>query len=59
MVRPVAQNKDILSFGPFSLVASERLLMKDGAPVELGARTLDTLIALVSCPTMRSLARKI
>jgi hypothetical protein len=35
---PAAQNKEILSFGPFSLVASERLLTKDGAPVELSAR---------------------
>lgn len=50
MVRPEAQNRDLISFGPFNLVASERLLMKDGAPVELGARTLDTLIALVSRP---------
>lgn len=50
MMRPVAQDRDIISFGPFSLVASERLLTKDGAPVELGARTLDTLIALVSRP---------
>lgn len=40
----------MISFGPFSLVVSERLLMKDGVPVELGARTLDTLIALVSRP---------
>jgi len=29
---------------------SERLLTKDGAPVELGARTLDALIALASRP---------
>jgi len=50
MNAPAAQMKDVLSFGPFRLVASERLLTKDGAPVDLGARTLDTLIALVSRP---------
>ncbi len=46
----VARATDVISFGPFTLVASERLLMKEGAPVELGARTLDILIALVSRP---------
>jgi len=50
MVTPAAQVKDIMSFGPFSLVPSERLLTKEGAPVELGARALDILIALVSRP---------
>ena len=50
MMRPAAQTGDVISFGPFNLVASERLLMKDGTPVELGARTLDTLIALASRP---------
>ena len=34
----------------FNLVASERLLTKDGAPVELGARALDILIVLISTP---------
>ena len=47
---PAAQNRDVVSFGPFRLVVSERLLVKDDVPVELGARTLDTLIALVSRP---------
>ena len=50
MMGPAAQTRDVISFGPFSLVASERLLTRDGAPVELGARTLDILIALVSRP---------
>ncbi|MGA8495513.1 MAG: winged helix-turn-helix domain-containing protein [Xanthobacteraceae bacterium] len=50
MVTPAAQTKDVVSFGPFSLVASERLLTREGAPVELGARALDILIALVSRP---------
>ena len=50
MTMPAAQTRDVISFGPFSLIASERLLTKDGAPVELGARALDILIALVSRP---------
>lgn len=50
MVAAVARTKDVVSFGPFSLVPGERLLTKDGAPVELGARALDLLIALVSQP---------
>ena len=45
---PAAPNKEILSFGPFSLVASERLLTKDGAPVELSARAYEILVTLVS-----------
>ncbi len=51
MTGPAAQTRDIIKFGPFSLVTSERILTKDGVPVEIGARTLDTLIALVSHPT--------
>jgi hypothetical protein len=50
MVRPAAQAKDVMSFGPFSLVASERLLTKDGVPVELSARAFDTLVILLSRP---------
>jgi predicted ATPase/DNA-binding winged helix-turn-helix (wHTH) protein len=47
---PTAQARDVISFGPFSLIASERLLTRDGVPVELGARALDVLIALVARP---------
>jgi predicted ATPase/DNA-binding winged helix-turn-helix (wHTH) protein len=50
MIMSAAQARDAISFGPFSLVASERLLTKEGVPVELGARALDILIALVSRP---------
>jgi predicted ATPase/DNA-binding winged helix-turn-helix (wHTH) protein len=50
MARPTAQTGDVLSFGPFTLVASERRLTRAGAPVELGARALDALITLVSRP---------
>jgi DNA-binding winged helix-turn-helix (wHTH) protein len=46
----VDQTKDGLSFGPFNLLVSERLLTKAGAPVELGARALDILIVLISTP---------
>src|SRR6516225_6174865 len=51
MIEPAAgSNKDVVSFGPFSLDPRRRLLLKDGAPVVVGARTLDTLIALVTRP---------
>ena len=50
MVTAAGQTKDELSFGPFNLVASERLLTKEGVPVELGARALDILIVLISTP---------
>lgn len=50
MAKPETQFRDVISIGPFSLAARERLLTRDGAPVELGARTLDTLIALASRP---------
>ncbi len=39
-----------MSFGPFALRVSERLLVKDGTPVELGSRALDILIALTAHP---------
>src|SRR5262249_48599513 len=45
-----ARTRDVVSFGPFSLVASERRLSKGGTPIELGARSLDILIALLSKP---------
>jgi DNA-binding winged helix-turn-helix (wHTH) protein len=50
MATATGQTKDELSFGPFTLLVSERLLTKDGVPVELGARGLDILIALLSKP---------
>jgi predicted ATPase/DNA-binding winged helix-turn-helix (wHTH) protein len=36
-----------VTFGPFQLFATERLLEKEGEPVQLGGRALDILIALV------------
>jgi DNA-binding winged helix-turn-helix (wHTH) protein len=47
---PAAQTKEGISFGPFSLIPGERLLTRGGAPVELSARALDILIALLSNP---------
>ncbi len=50
MTTRAAQTRDALSFGPFRLVASERLLTRGDAPVKLSARALDILIALLSRP---------
>lgn len=50
MIEPAATTRDIVSFGPFSLDVARRLLLKDRVPVVLGARTLDTLLALLSRP---------
>jgi DNA-binding winged helix-turn-helix (wHTH) protein len=47
---PMVAPNDVLSFGPFRLAPGERLLTREGAPVELGARALDILIALASKP---------
>jgi predicted ATPase/DNA-binding winged helix-turn-helix (wHTH) protein len=46
-----SQRKDIISFGPFRLFATERLLEKDGVALNLGCRALDLLIALVERAT--------
>jgi predicted ATPase/DNA-binding winged helix-turn-helix (wHTH) protein len=40
------KNADV-RFGPFTLITSERLLLRDGEPVRIGSRALDILIALV------------
>ncbi|MEA1672671.1 transcriptional regulator [Nitrospirillum sp. BR 11163] len=39
-----------VAFGPFRLTVGERLLTRDGAPVEIGGRTFDLLVALVEQP---------
>lgn len=36
MMTEAAQAREVISFGPFHLVAGERLLTKDDGPVELG-----------------------
>jgi predicted ATPase/DNA-binding winged helix-turn-helix (wHTH) protein len=43
-----AAKVDIVSFGPFTLSVSERLLTKGSVSLQLSARALDILIALVS-----------
>jgi len=50
MMTAAAQTKTLISFGPFSLIESERLLTKDSAPVELSARSLGILIELLAHP---------
>jgi len=45
-----AGDQTVVRFGPFKLAVSERLLTKDGVTVDLGARALDILIALVTSP---------
>ena len=45
-------NADDLSFGPFRLSISQRLLAKDDVPIDLGARALDLLIALTLAPNV-------
>jgi predicted ATPase len=42
-----ADESEIVRFGPFRLIASERLLAKGSEPVTLGGRALDILIALI------------
>lgn len=39
--------ESIISFGPYCLIPSRRLLLKDGETVDVGSRALDVLIALV------------
>jgi DNA-binding response OmpR family regulator len=43
-----AQTGADISFGPYTLSLSERLLTREGAPVELGGRAFDLLAALAS-----------
>jgi predicted ATPase/DNA-binding winged helix-turn-helix (wHTH) protein len=50
MATAIKRTDDGLSFGPFKLLVNERLLTKEGAPVELGARALDLLVVLTSTP---------
>jgi DNA-binding winged helix-turn-helix (wHTH) protein len=48
MIEPVTETRDAISLSLFSVDASRRLLVEDG--IELGARTLDTSMELVSGP---------
>ena len=42
-----ALSEPILTFGPFSLLKSSKVLLESGRPVHLGARAMQILIALV------------
>jgi predicted ATPase/DNA-binding winged helix-turn-helix (wHTH) protein len=45
------QRKNFISFGPFRFFATQRLLEKDGVPLNLGSRALDLLSALIERAT--------
>jgi predicted ATPase/DNA-binding winged helix-turn-helix (wHTH) protein len=47
---PTASAEGAISFGPFSLLPGQRLLLEGDKPVRLGSRALDILIALVDRP---------
>lgn len=40
-------NRDVVFFGPFRMVAHERLLERDGSPIPVGSRAFDLLLLLV------------
>ncbi|KRR05390.1 transcriptional regulator [Bradyrhizobium jicamae] len=50
MTEPVGSRATTLSFGPFTVTPHERLVMRDGVTLPLGAKAFDTLIALMSRP---------
>ncbi|HLG81898.1 MAG TPA: winged helix-turn-helix domain-containing protein [Bradyrhizobium sp.] len=50
MTTPPARSKETIAFGPFELIPSERLLMRNGERIELGARAHDILVTLLSHP---------
>lgn len=47
---PTPHNSEIVSFGPFRLNLTERVLTRDSEQVELGGRAYDLLVALLSRP---------
>ena len=50
MMTSTTQTSGVISFGPFELIAHERLLTNQGVPIELGGRAFDILVALASKP---------
>jgi len=50
MTEPAVPATGTLSFGPFSVTPHERLVMRDGVALPLGAKAFDTLMALMSRP---------
>lgn len=47
LVRSAGSMEQGLGFGPFALYPEQKLLLEDGAPVDLGSRALDILVLLV------------
>ena len=50
MIEPATSKTGTLSFGPFSVKPHQRLVMREGVVLPLGAKAFDTLIALMSRP---------
>ena len=50
MTEPAAPAASTLSFGPFTVTPHERLVTRDGVALPMGAKSFDTLIALMSRP---------
>ncbi|MHA6645388.1 winged helix-turn-helix domain-containing protein [Mesorhizobium sp. A623] len=50
MIGPLVQASETINFGPFTLTAKERLLLRRGAPVYLGTRAFDMLTILTARP---------
>src|SRR5689334_16896680 len=50
MTEPAAPAASTLSFGPFTVTPHERLVMRGGVALPMGAKSFDTLIALMSRP---------
>ncbi|MGY4354020.1 DNA-binding winged helix-turn-helix (wHTH) protein [Bradyrhizobium sp. i1.7.7] len=50
MTEPAGTATGTQSFGPFTVTSHERLVMRDGVALPLGAKAFDTLIALMSRP---------
>ena len=48
MNNAIRESKDVFSFGPFTLVPTERRLERDGLPVSIGNRAFDILLILIS-----------
>jgi predicted ATPase len=46
-LQPRVNDAEVFQFGPFRLIASERLLVNKGEPVVLGGRAFDILVALL------------
>jgi hypothetical protein len=49
-VTDLVASERAISFGPFRLVPTQRLLLEDDNPVRVGSRALDILAALVERP---------